>query len=44
VLLVKQMLTSAAARGLQVILLTCDPAAYGSFADQVITLADQAAC
>jgi uncharacterized protein YhaN len=44
VLLVKQMLTTAAARGLQVILLTCDPAAYGSFADQVITLAEPAAC
>jgi hypothetical protein len=25
-------------RGLQVILLTCDPAAYGSFADAVVEL------
>jgi DNA repair exonuclease SbcCD ATPase subunit len=40
VLLVKQMLTSAAERGLQVILLTCDPAAYGCFADQVVNLGD----
>ena len=37
--LVKQMLTTAVDRGLQVILLTCDPSAYGAFADQVVTLA-----
>lgn len=36
--LVKRMLGSAVDRGLQVILLTCDPAAYGSFADQVVEL------
>ena len=34
--LVKQMLGTAVDRGLQVILLTCDPGAYGSFADQVV--------
>jgi hypothetical protein len=33
------MLTTAVDRGLQVILLTCDPSAYGAFADQVVTLA-----
>ena len=33
--LVKRMLGTAVERGLQVILLTCDPAAYGSFAEQV---------
>ncbi len=36
--LVKRMLEMAVERGLQVILLTCDPAAYGSFADQVVEL------
>ena len=36
--LVRTMLAAAVDRGLQVILLTCDPAAYGSFADQVIAL------
>jgi len=36
--LVKHMLGTAVERGLQVILLTCDPAAYGSFADQVLEL------
>jgi len=36
--LVKRMLGSAVDRGLQVILLTCDPAAYGSFADQVVEM------
>jgi DNA repair exonuclease SbcCD ATPase subunit len=36
--LVKRMLSTAVERGLQVILLTCDPAAYGSFADQVVEL------
>jgi uncharacterized protein YhaN len=36
--LVKRMLGTAVERGLQVILLTCDPAAYGSFADQVVEL------
>lgn len=36
--LVKRMLSAAVDRGLQVILLTCDPAAYGAFADQVIEL------
>ena len=36
--LVKRMLGAAVDRGLQVILLTCDPAAYGSFADQVVEL------
>jgi len=35
---VKRMLAAAVERGLQVILLTCDPAAYGSFADQVVEL------
>lgn len=34
--IVKQMLGTAVDHGLQVILLTCDPGAYGSFADQVI--------
>jgi uncharacterized protein YhaN len=37
--LVKRMLGTAVERGLQVILLTCDPNAYGSFADQVVELA-----
>lgn len=36
--LVKRMLGTAVDRGLQVILLTCDPVAYGSFADQVVEL------
>jgi len=36
--LVKRMLAAAVERGLQVILLTCDPAAYGSFAGQVVEL------
>lgn len=36
--LVKHMLGTAVERGLQVILLTCDPAAYGSFADEVVEL------
>ena len=36
--LVKRMLGSAVDRGLQVILLTCDPAAYGSLADQVVEM------
>ena len=36
--LVKRMLGAAVDRGLQVILLTCDPAAYRSFADQVVEL------
>jgi DNA repair exonuclease SbcCD ATPase subunit len=36
--LVKRMLTTAVERGLQVILLTCDPAAYGSFADSRLEL------
>lgn len=36
--LVKRMLNAAVERGLQVILLTCDPAAYGSFADAVVEL------
>jgi DNA repair exonuclease SbcCD ATPase subunit len=36
--LVKSMLNAAVERGLQVILLTCDPSAYGSFADQVVEL------
>jgi uncharacterized protein YhaN len=34
--LVKKMLGTAVDRGLQVILLSCDPGAYGSFADQVV--------
>jgi precorrin-4 methylase len=33
------MLGTAVERGLQVILLTCDPAAYGSWAEQVVELA-----
>ena len=37
--LVKRMLGTAVERGLQVILLTWDPNAYGSFADQVVVLA-----
>lgn len=41
VALVKAMLTTAAGRGLQIILLTCDPAAYGAFADRVVNLSDQ---
>ena len=36
--LVQRMLGTAVDRGLQVILLTCDPNAYGSFADQVVNL------
>jgi DNA repair exonuclease SbcCD ATPase subunit len=36
--LVKRMLGTAVERGLQVILLTCDPDAYGSFADLVVEL------
>jgi len=36
--LVKRMLSTAVERGLQVILLTCDPAAYGSFAASVLEL------
>ena len=36
--LVQQMLNSAVDRGLQVILLTCDPSAYGGFAEQVVEL------
>ena len=36
--LVKHMLGAAVERGLQVILLTCDPAAYGAFADEVVEL------
>jgi uncharacterized protein YhaN len=36
--LVKRMLGTAVERGLQVILLTCDPAAYGTFAEQVVNL------
>jgi len=36
--LVKRMLGTAVERGLQVILLTCDPTAYGSFADQMVEL------
>jgi uncharacterized protein YhaN len=36
--LVKTMLETATERGLQVILLTCDPTAYGAFADQVVDL------
>lgn len=36
--LVKRMLGTAVERGLQVILLTCDPASYGSFADEVVDL------
>jgi DNA repair exonuclease SbcCD ATPase subunit len=38
IVLVKRMLTAAVDRGLQVILLTCDPSAYGSFAEQVVEL------
>jgi DNA repair exonuclease SbcCD ATPase subunit len=34
--LVKRMLGMAVERGLQVILLTCDPAAYGAFGDTVV--------
>jgi uncharacterized protein YhaN len=36
--LVKRMLGTAVDRGLQVILLTCDPAAYGPFGDAVVEL------
>ncbi|WP_115160791.1 AAA family ATPase [Synechococcus sp. UW86] len=36
--IVKQMLGTAVDHGLQVILLTCDPGAYGDFADQAIDL------
>ena len=38
--IVKQMLGTAVERGLQVILLTCDPGAYGVFADQAIHLGE----
>jgi len=38
--IVKQMLGTAVDRGLQVILLTCDPEGYGNFADQAIQLGD----
>ena len=38
--IVKQMLSTAVDRGLQVILLTCDPRAYSDFADQAIHLAE----
>ena len=37
--LVKRMLSTAVERGLQVVLLTCAPEAYGSFADRVVELA-----
>ncbi len=36
--LIKQMLTKAADQGLQIILLTCDPKTYESFADENILL------
>ena len=36
--MLKQMLNSAVARGLQVVLLTCDPAAYQAFGDQRLEL------
>ena len=36
--IVKQMLGTAVDHGLQVILLTCDPAAYGGFADQTVEM------
>lgn len=36
--LVKRMLGTAVERGLQVVLITCDPAAYESFADAVVEL------
>ena len=36
--IVKQMLGTAVDRGLQVILLTCDPGAYGNWADRTICL------
>ena len=36
--LVRRMLAAAVERGLQVILLTCDPAAYGSFAEAMVQL------
>lgn len=36
--LVKRMLAAAVERGLQVVLLTCDPSAYGSFAERVVEL------
>ena len=35
---VKKMLISAVDKGLQVILLTCDPKAYENFADKYISL------
>ena len=38
--IVKQMLGTAVERGLQVILLTCYPGAYGGFADQAIYLGE----
>ena len=37
--LVKHMLSAAVDRGLQVILLSCDPASYRGFADEVVQLA-----
>ena len=36
--LIKQMLLKAADQGLQIILLTCDPKTYESFADENISL------
>ena len=36
---IKKMLNTAVDRGLQVILLTCDPMAYGSFGEKVWDLA-----
>ena len=39
--MIKRMLETAVARGLQIILLTCDPAAYGSFAQKVVELGGQ---
>jgi len=38
--IVKQMLGTAVDRGLQVILLTCDPRAYEGFTDQEIRLGE----
>ena len=39
--MIKRMLETAVERGLQIILLTCDPAAYGSFAQKVVELDGQ---
>ena len=39
--MIKRMLETAVERGLQIILLTCDPAAYGSFAQKVVELGGQ---